>query len=72
MKKTISMALILSLSIIMLVNTIGLAWISDRGMSSPIDIKSNLRKSYFESGDGTAEHPFEIAREVQLYYFTWL
>ena len=36
-------------------DTISLAWMSDNGMSSPIDITSNVHKSYFESGDGTKD-----------------
>ena len=60
-----------------------LAWMSDNGLSSPIDITSNVHKSYFESGDGTKDivrdesgeiisGPFEIANPLQLYYFSWL
>ncbi len=60
-----------------------LAWMSDNGMSSPIDITSNVHKAYFESGDGTKDivrdesgeiisGPFEIANPLQLYYFSWL
>ena len=28
--------------------------------------------NYFESGDGSAEHPYEIARPEQLYNLAWL
>ena len=72
MKRTISAVVIICLCVVLLINTFGFAWMSDRGLSSPIDITSNLRKSYFESGEGTAEAPFEIKYPVQLYYFTWL
>lgn len=48
------------------------AWISDNGMSSPIDITSNVHKTYFESGDGTDKTPYVIAEPLQLYYFAWL
>ena len=62
---------------------ISLAWMSDNGMSSPINITSNVHKAYFESGDGTKDivrdqsgdiisGPFEIATPLQLYYFAWL
>ena len=40
--------------------------------SSPINVDGNIHGSYFESGDGTAAHPFEIARPIQLYYLSWL
>ena len=48
------------------------AWMSDNGMSSPIDITSNVHKTYFESGDGSKETPYVIANPLQLYYFAWL
>ena len=72
MKKIISVALLFSLFVTLLMSTIALAWMSDRGMSSPVNITSNLRKSYFESGNGSKEQPYEIASPVQLYYFSWL
>ena len=40
--------------------------------SSPISVDGNIHGSYFESGDGTAASPFEIARPIQLYYLSWL
>ena len=40
--------------------------------SSPINVDGNIHGSYFESGDGTAARPFEIARPIQLYYLSWL
>ena len=40
--------------------------------SSPISVDGNIHGSYFESGDGTAANPFEIARPIQLYYLSWL
>lgn len=62
------------------------AWIGDNGMTSPIGITAHLHKSYFESGDGSAEYvldgngnivqsetgPFEIKYPIQLYYLAWL
>ena len=40
--------------------------------ASPISVDGNIHGSYFESGDGTAANPFEIARPIQLYYLSWL
>lgn len=48
------------------------AWMSDNGLSSPIDITSNVHKTYFNGGDGTQENPYEIATPLQMYYFGWL
>lgn len=86
MKKMIATTaalLCLVLTLTLFLETIGLAWLSDNGMSSPIDITSNVHKSYFESGDGTKDivrdesgeiisGPYEIANPRQLYYFSWL
>lgn len=86
MKKMIATTaalLCLVLTLTLFLETVGLAWLSDNGMSSPIDITSNVHKSYFESGDGTKDivrdesgeiisGPYEIANPQQLYYFSWL
>lgn len=71
MKKTVTV-LIVALTVVLLVQAVGLAWMSDNGLSSPIDITSNVHKAYFESGDGSKEDPYEIANPLQLYYFAWL
>ena len=39
---------------------------------SDFGVTALVHKSYYESGDGSAEYPFEIAYPVQLYYFAWL
>lgn len=39
---------------------------------STMNVEGNVHGSYFESGDGTEEDPFEIARPIQLYYLSWL
>ena len=84
MRKKIALAtLICFLFVTVFQPALSLAWMSDNGMSSPIDITSNVHKAYFESGDGTKEivrdqsgdiisGPFEIATPLQLYYFAWL
>ena len=71
MKKT-GTVLIVALTVVLLVQAVGLAWMSDNGLSSPIDITSNVHKAYFESGDGSKEAPYVIATPLQLYYFAWL
>lgn len=71
MKKTVTV-LIVALTVVLLVQAVGLAWMSDNGLSSPIDITSNVHKAYFESGDGSKETPYVIATPLQLYYFAWL
>lgn len=48
-----------------------LSWFSS-GTVSPIKVNGNVHGSYFESGVGSAEDPFEIARPIQLYYLSWL
>ena len=84
MRKKIALAtLICFLFVTVFQPIISLAWMSDNGMSSPINITSNVHKAYFESGDGTKDivrdqsgdiisGPFEIATPLQLYYFAWL
>ena len=48
------------------------AWMSDNGLSSPIDITSNVHKTYFNGGDGSEKDPYQIDNALQLYYFAWL
>ena len=72
MKKAISLALVICTLFVLVFNTAGLAWLSDNGMSSIINITGNMHKSYFQSGDGSQDSPFEIANPTQLYYFSWL
>ena len=48
------------------------AWMSDNGLSSPIDITSNVHKTYFNGGDGSKDDPYQIDNALQLYYFAWL
>lgn len=72
--------------VLVLIGGLTYAWIGDNGMTSPIGITAHLHKSYFESGDGSAEYvldgngnivqsdtgPFEIKYPIQFYYLTWL
>ena len=71
MKKT-SVILVVVITVTLLLQTFSLAWISDNGLSSLINITGNVHKNYFEYGDGTADYPYGIASPVQLYYFAWL
>lgn len=71
MKKS-SAILLVVLAISLLLQSLSLAWISDNGLSSPVDITAHVHKNYFEYGNGTAEEPYGIASPVQLYYFSWL
>lgn len=82
MNKTLRKTLIILLIAIIMLLPVTYAWVSDNGLSSPIAITSNVHKAYFESGDGTknieyengkiVKGPYEIAKPLQLYYFTWL
>ena len=72
MKKTVSTLTLFLMTAALLLNTIGIAWLSDNGMTSGINIEANVHKSYFQSGDGSDRAPYEIANPVQLYYFSWL
>ena len=72
MKKTISAVLFLCIVITLLLQSAGLAWMSDNGMSSPVHITSNVHKQYFEGGTGKVDDPYQIASPIQLYYFAWL
>ncbi len=70
--KKIAALLLVCLITVMLIQPMGLAWMSDNGLSSPIYITSNVHKTYFHSGDGSKGDPYVIAAPVQLYYFAWL
>lgn len=37
-----------------------------------VGVDGNVHGSYFESGDGSYEDPFEIKYPIQLYYLAWL
>ena len=49
----------------------GFGWFYN-SLTEKMSVTSYVRKSYFESGSGTVDDPFEIKYPVQLYYFTWL
>ncbi len=68
--------IILGLAFIALGCTLGIAsfsWFASPKTSSSVDgMVGEATGSYFEEGDGTAEHPYGIINAQQLYYFTWL
>lgn len=39
---------------------------------APAKVNGSIRASYFESGDGSQAHPFEIAKPEQFYNLAWL
>ena len=65
---SLSVALLLSMCII---TPISFGWFFD-GSTSPTQVEGAIIGSYFEYGDGSAEHPFGIAQPKQMYYFAWL
>ena len=64
-------AIILVCVLVAAIAATGLAWFTS-SRTEKMAVTTYVRKSYFESGDGTEAHPFEIAHPIQLYYFTWL
>ena len=55
MKKTKFFIFACLFVVLVLIGGLTYAWIGDNGMTSPIGITAHLHKSYFESGDGSAE-----------------
>lgn len=47
------------------------SWLKDMTSTKP-EMTAGVKASYFESGTGKADDPYEIARPVQLYYLAWL
>lgn len=39
---------------------------------APAKVNGSIRASYFQSGDGSQAHPFEIAKPEQFYNLAWL
>lgn len=64
--------MLIVLTLALLLETFSLAWVSDNGLSSIINVSGSVHKNYFEYGEGTKEKPYGIANPVQLYYFSWL
>ena len=70
-KKNKAFIVILSCVLLASIAVTGFGWFYN-SLTEKMSVTSYVRKSYFESGNGTAEDPFEIKYPVQLYYFTWL
>ncbi len=50
-----------------------LAWLAKAQTTAKLDgLEGEAHGSYFNGGDGSADHPFEIDNARQLYYFNWL
>lgn len=49
----------------------GYSWFTDT-RTTKVKINSSVLGSYFQSGTGTEEDPYEIHTPIQLYYFAWL
>ena len=71
MKRT-SLILLIVLTLALLLETFSLAWVSDNGLSSIINVSGSVHKNYFAYGKGTKDDPYGIDNPVQLYYFSWL
>lgn len=69
-KKRMIFHLNLIITFLLLVS-VSFAWFVDLKFSS-LSTETSIMRTYFESGDGSEENPFEIARPIQLYYFSWL
>lgn len=63
--------LALTLVLVLLAAPLTYAWLS-YSLTQSVGMTAYVHKAYFESGDGSAESPFEIKTPVQLYYFAWL
>lgn len=59
-----------ALSSVLVLHT-GLSWFADTRSAKP-SITGYVQGSYFESGDGTSEAPYEVKYPAQLYYLAWL
>lgn len=73
-KKNLAMTLAVTLALVMALATalpMVHAWLSNPRVFSA-DVSGSIRSSYFEDGDGSEEHPYIIARPIQLYYLAWL
>lgn len=64
--------MLIVLTLALLLETFSLAWVSDNGLSSIINVSGSVHKNYFAYGKGTKDEPYGIDNPVQLYYFSWL
>ncbi len=69
--KKIAIALLLLGSIVITAITGTLAWFSDVFSETP-NVEGSVTPDYFESGDGSKDNPYVIARDYQLYNLAWL
>lgn len=70
-KFTFVVVIVSALMALLLLSPIALGWFHDATVSDA-SVEGAIIGSYFEYGDGSAEHPFGIAQPKQLYYLAWL
>lgn len=70
-KFTFVVVIVSALMALLLLSPIALGWFHDATVSDA-SVDGAIIGSYFEYGDGSAEHPFGIAQPKQLYYLAWL
>lgn len=51
---------------------LSVAWFDNRDAFSNTNLQASSVSNYFASGDGTAEHPYEINQPIHIYNLTWL
>ena len=61
---------VLTTAVLLLVGS-GYSWFTDT-RSSKVKINSSVLGSYFQSGTGTQDDPYEVHTPIQLYYLAWL
>ena len=72
MSRPLTRILSLLLSLTLILGTVTLCWLSlPNAVNFPTSFGS-ANPTYFESGNGSAEHPYIISRPVHLYNLAWL
>ena len=61
---------VLTTAVLLLIGS-GYSWFTDT-RSTKARINSSVLGSYFQSGSGTEEDPYEVHTPIQLYYLAWL
>ena len=61
---------VLTTAVVLLIGS-GYSWFTDT-RTTKVKINSSVLGSYFQSGTGTEEDPYEVHTPIQLYYLAWL
>ena len=72
MKRPLTRTLSLLLSLVLILGTVTLCWLS---LPDTVDFPTSFgsaNAAYFESGDGSASDPYVISQPVHLYNLAWL